>query len=81
MKRYMTEKGWVVEYGNTKLLIRFAGSHYARNEYEVELTEGEWPSDSDLFTICDGGTPPNSCHFGGRLSKNGSKAVVSVYTD
>jgi hypothetical protein len=40
-------------------------------EFDVTITEGEWPEDSDLITLCDGGVPGMSIwdlmHRGGEV--------------
>jgi hypothetical protein len=51
--------------------------------YKIEKVQGDWPSDHDLITLCDGGYPPFYYHFGGKVIKydNDTKAVVDVHID
>jgi hypothetical protein len=81
MKRYNTPEGQVTECYEARFLIKRTRHGTASSDYVVELVGGEWPSDHDMITICDGDEPPNSRHFGGRVRKNGNQAVVTVYTD
>ncbi len=51
------------------------------HEYDVVLCSGEWPSDEDLITICDGHFPEVS-HFGGKVMKCDTlRRFVAVYVD
>lgn len=70
-----------VEWNGAKFTVQFKRKGYAHDDYTVILDEGEWPSDDDLLTICDGDIPPHARHFGGTVSKSGNKASVTVYTD
>ena len=71
------------EYNGSQLSIKMTYHGYSEHRFRVELMGGEWPSDDDLITICDGDTPPHSRHFGGRVSKStdGRSADVTVYVD
>jgi hypothetical protein len=71
------------EWNGAKLSIRRTYHGCAEHRYHVELAGGEWPSDGDLITLCDGDTPPHSRHFGGTVRKNadGKSAEVSVFVD
>jgi len=71
------------EWNGAKMRIRMTYHGRATHSFHVDLVEGEWPSDNDLVTLCDGDTPPNSRHFGGtvRKSADGKSAQVDVYVD
>lgn len=68
MVRQVTFKG-------ATLQIESVGNYYARNSYRATLISGEWPTDFELITLCDGDVPDytkprNGCyHFGGTVSK------------
>lgn len=71
------------EWNGAKLSIKMTYHGSATHGFHVDLVEGEWPSDGDLVTLCDGDTPPNFRHFGGmvRKSPDGKSAHVDVYVD
>ena len=71
------------EYNGAKMKIDMTYHGYSEHRFHVELVEGEWPTDNDLITLCDGDTPPASRHFGGHVRKgpDGKSAEVSVYVD
>jgi hypothetical protein len=73
----------VREYNGSRLSIKMVYHGYSEHRFHVELVGGEWPSDNDLITLCDGDMPPHSRHFGGRVSKStdGKAADVTVYVD
>ena len=68
------------EYNGAKLAISMTYHGCSEHRFHVDLVEGEWPSDGDLITLCDGGTPPYSHHFGGSVvkSSDGQSVEVSV---
>lgn len=66
---------------DAKLTIKTTMNGLSTSYFDVTLDEGEWPSDEDLVTLCDGDIPPKSRHFGGTVNKGTEKATVSVYTD
>lgn len=78
-----TEEPPMREWNGAKLAIKMTHHGHATHTFHVDLVEGEWPSDGDLITLCDGCTPPNACHFGGRVHKglDGKSATVDVYVD
>jgi len=48
----------------------------------VRLDSGEWPSDDDLFGLCDDTKPPEARHFGGAVQKlQDNIKHITVYTD
>lgn len=71
------------EWNGAKLRISMVYHGSATHSFSVELVAGEWPSDGDLITLCDGDTPPHSRHFGGivRKAAGGKTASVDVYVD
>jgi len=71
----------VREWNGAKLGIERIYHGYSECRYIVKLVSGNWPSDSDLITLCDGDTPPDSHHFGGwvRRSEDEESAEVAVY--
>lgn len=77
------DQGIMREYNGAKLAIKSNYHGYATHSFHVDLVEGDWPSDGDLITLCDGDTPPRSRHFGGRVQKSadGKSAEVDVYVD
>lgn len=77
------DKRPVREWNGAKLRISMVYHGTATKSFSVELVGGEWPSDNDLITLCDGDTPPYSRHFGGavRKSPDGKSASVNVYVD
>ena len=81
MKRYNTAEGQITECCGAKFMIRRTRHGTASSDFVVELVEGNWPSDHDMITICDGDEPPHSRHFGGMVRKSGNQAAVTVYTD
>lgn len=70
-----------VKYKDSKLKINMRNRGYSIHYYDVELLEGDWPSDEDLITLCDGGDPAHPFHFGGHVRKFGKTASVDVYVD
>ena len=50
-------------------------------DYTVTREAGEWPSDADLITLCDGSAPARPHHFGGNVSRTGDRASVTVNVD
>lgn len=76
----VTVKG---ERGNAYLTIHDKGRSQGRSTHLVRLDAGEWPTDEELLSICDGTVPPVTNHFGGRISKiaNSNERYVTVYTD
>lgn len=77
------DRGIMREYNGAKLAIRMTYHGTSTHSFHVDLAGGEWPSDHDLITLCDGDTPPKSRHFGGTVHKSadGKSAEVSVYVD
>lgn len=74
--------GHEVKYNDSKIRINFRSRGYSIHKYDVELLEGDWPSDLAIITLCDGGDPDKLiCHFGGHVVKCGHTAVVEVYVD
>jgi hypothetical protein len=72
-----------LEWNGAKLTVRMTWRGSSTHIFHVDLVGGEWPSDGDLVTLCDGDTPPNARHFGGEVLKSadGKSAEVSVYVD
>lgn len=75
---------------NCRLSIASTRYGSAQKVVGVYLTQGEWPSDDDLITICDnaGVILPNGQydmrrgHFGGHVLKHPNRyATVTIYTD
>lgn len=66
----------------TSLTIGKYHKGYSQVEYLVRLGGGDWPSDDNLITICDGTVPPKRRHFGGSVESlpDGIKHVA-VYID
>jgi hypothetical protein len=54
---------------------------YAEVTYKLEKKDGEWPN--DLITWCDnkGDMSLGERHFGGKVFKNDTRAIVKVYVD
>lgn len=68
----------------TSLEIAPLSSGYSTRSFVVTLVHGEWPSDTDLVTICDNRSFDCSHvrHFGGHVSGiSKSEKLVSVYVD
>lgn len=74
--------GHEAKYKDSRIRIEFKSRGYSIHKYNVELLEGEWPNDSAIITLCDGGDPDKPpCHFGGHVVKCGRTATVDVYVD
>ena len=71
-----------MKYEGMEITIGLYRRGHSQCEYTVRLDLGQWPSDKDLITVCDGTIPPEERHFGGRVEHlpNDLKHVV-VYTN
>ena len=75
-----------VEYnGNTVEIELYRICRDRTKEYDVRLIKGEWPTDEDLVTMCDGGDPRRpwceQLHRGGRVileKDNFAMVIVEV---
>jgi hypothetical protein len=91
-------RGWEGMPGRSALVVTFKGSRlrfrdgrngYAHKSTEVDLLDGDWPSDRDLITLADGDEPNDdpeqrygARHFGGSVTRTTpTSAHVVVHTD
>lgn len=73
--------GRKIVWNEAKLTIKKTRSWLSTSKYEVTLDEGEWPSDADLMTLCDGDVPPLVRYFGGSVTIDDDVAEVTVSTN
>ncbi len=73
-----------------KFKVAILERRLSQESYAVTKTEGEWPSDEALITICDNlnyvarnnEMDPSPSSFGGSVwSQNSNEKVVTVFVD
>jgi hypothetical protein len=69
------------DYKNSRLDIKLIYHGRATHTYRVNLVKGEWPTESELISLCDGNDGTFHNDFGGKVEFQGVTATVDVYVD
>lgn len=66
----------------TVLMLGHIRRFPAEIQRQVSLIKGQWPSNDDIYSICDGDEPGVKRHFGGNIEMRSDSTIwVTVYID